>query len=250
MNTKGLALLSAAAFLSMSEVASAGRLNIMELLEDLGIIRSSESALSKFKLKEPGRLDLDEVAPRSRFVPEATREVWAKEIRTASGVYGEATPQILHDLETADTPTREELERIINTEVTNAVQLAAKEPKSGITFEALNGTLKFDQSVTLGGLTVTGGEVNIYKVTGAVAATVYTCQLLSAMSKPLNGSSLSELGLKPLKNGSSLSEPLNRSSILKNCAKKALADVVHTINDEFDSKDPNSPIIAPLEIPE
>jgi hypothetical protein len=150
MNTKGLALLSAAAFLSMSEVASAGRLNIMELLEDLGIIRS-ESAFSKFKFKEPGRLDLDEVAPHGRppgYIPRATLEMWAKEIKTTSGVYDVATPQILDDLDAAGTPTREEPERIINTEVTKTAQLAAKETKSSITFEALNGTLKFDQSVT------------------------------------------------------------------------------------------------------
>jgi hypothetical protein len=77
-------------------------------------------------------------------------------------------------------------------------------------------------------------------VTGAVAAGVYACHLVSVLSEPLNRSSLSE--------------PVNRQ-VLKDCAKKALADVVHIIANEFkvDSDDPNSVIVAPvapLKIPE
>jgi hypothetical protein len=101
--------------------------------------------------------------------------------RRVSKFYKHAEQIILNDLvRNTGHLTKPEIEKIINDEVTKTILKTASQPKSGISFEVLTGKLTIDSSRTVVGIKLAWGEVNIYKVSAALAASVVACEALAA----------------------------------------------------------------------
>jgi len=157
MKTKLLAVVSTGALLLMSGPANAfPEIALKWTLKGYRSISKSEGAFS---------------AVRNLF-----RVVRRGTDLKVSSLYGEATPQILNALNAPEALTQQQLESIINAAVKKAIESAAKEEGSGITFEALTGKLKVDLSYTTAFAKVIPGEVNVYEISAAVAAGVIACK--------------------------------------------------------------------------
>jgi hypothetical protein len=98
-----------------------------------------------------------------------------------SSLFDRADQNILHDLNALHGAlTRQQIDNIIQEEVLKNVQSETSQPNSGIKFEALTGKLTIESSYILRGVKVTGGDVNIYKVSGVLAGSVYSCNALDS----------------------------------------------------------------------
>jgi hypothetical protein len=71
-------------------------------------------------------------------------------------------------------------DEIIKSDLVTAISDAKDKPNSGITFEVLSGKLKVDSKFSMGGVNISGGEINVYKVSGAAAIGVAACRGLGA----------------------------------------------------------------------
>jgi hypothetical protein len=97
-------------------------------------------------------------------------------VSKATSLWLSAEPQMLSQLASAGPMlTRDQAEIIIQSEIAKIVQTAANTPNSGITFEVLSGKLTIESSVTIGGVKIAGGDLNVYKVSGMLAGSVVAC---------------------------------------------------------------------------
>jgi hypothetical protein len=99
-------------------------------------------------------------------------------VKKISLLFDETTPRIKDNL--ASPITEESLERIVKEQLTKVINNAAKEPNSGLTFEALTGNLKVDSSLNTPAGKVTTGQINIYKLAAYIAGIAYLCQIQGA----------------------------------------------------------------------
>jgi hypothetical protein len=72
------------------------------------------------------------------------------------------------------------IKTVIENALASSALEAAQKPNANIEFEALTGKLRIKSSTTVSGVKVTGGEVNLYKISGGAAAGIATCYALDA----------------------------------------------------------------------
>jgi hypothetical protein len=193
MKLKGLVLVSIAVLLSTSGAANAGGAKFLTELFQLG--RKAERPALEFvttsgrrylnELSGVSKTELDNLASRLGISkPELYDLATHGRATKVSSLYDGATSQILDDLQnylnanTQTALTQQRLEGMINAAVTKIIETTAKETNSGLSFEMLTGRLKIERSYTGSLGRVTAGEINIYKVSGAVASAVYVCKEL------------------------------------------------------------------------
>jgi hypothetical protein len=100
----------------------------------------------------------------------------ADQARRYSRFFDVAEPKIVDELSTLSPPiTAQDAENIIKTQLATAIQQAKNGNDSEIAFEVLTGKLTIDSSKMVFGSKVSGGQVNIYKVTSVVAGSVAAC---------------------------------------------------------------------------
>jgi hypothetical protein len=93
-----------------------------------------------------------------------------------SPLFEQAEPKILNDLDmNAGRLTQSKIKEIVIEEIKKTIQEAESQPNSGITFEVLTGKLTIDSSRPIFGITLTGGEVNVYKISATLAGGVWAC---------------------------------------------------------------------------
>jgi hypothetical protein len=97
---------------------------------------------------------------------------------TLQSYFSSAEPKLFADL-TALTPP---LSKKVVAETVRKDLVAAATSTSNVSFEVLTGKLKVKSSRTIGGLEVTGGEINLYIVGGAITGGVLTCNALAKAS--------------------------------------------------------------------
>jgi hypothetical protein len=121
-------------------------------------------------LKRLSRRDIEQITERLY-----ERRASDKISKQVSSLYNEASPNILNDLTESTGPTNEQILSIINNNLKKVIENTAKDKDSGLTFEPLTGKVKIGVSYKgrLGKVTV--GEINVYKVSAIVAASVYVC---------------------------------------------------------------------------
>jgi hypothetical protein len=97
-----------------------------------------------------------------------------------SSYFSNAQPKLANDL-TALTPPllKATVQGIVEADLKNVAENAAKNSDSKVTFEAFSGKLKIESSTTVAGMKVTGGEVNVYTVAGAITGGVMACNALT-----------------------------------------------------------------------
>jgi hypothetical protein len=101
-----------------------------------------------------------------------------------ASLFSRARPRILDHLKPRiGKLTQADVEKTLSSDLTEVIEKAAGDPKSGITFEALTGKLKVESSMLLKGVKVTGGEVNVYKVTAVLAGGIVACALTKNYSE-------------------------------------------------------------------
>jgi hypothetical protein len=99
-------------------------------------------------------------------------------ITNVSSAYHDATPQILDNLQNANTEalTQQQLQDIINTAIKRVLDSSTQEKKPGLTFELLDCKLAVDWSYTGWLGKVTGGDINVCDVGAVVAAGIFACK--------------------------------------------------------------------------
>jgi hypothetical protein len=103
-------------------------------------------------------------------------------IRTqeASSLFFTAEPKILGHLRARSGQlTLANVEKVLRSDLADTIAKAASRPNSGITFEALTGKLTIDSSKYVGGIKITAGEVNVYKVSVMLAGGVAACSMFT-----------------------------------------------------------------------
>jgi hypothetical protein len=101
--------------------------------------------------------------------------------RDAGKVLQSAQPMIIRDLGSGYAGLSEsEVNQIVQRNLTEAAVQIAKEPGSGVTFEVLTLKLKIDSSVVIGGVKITGGEINLGKVVLPLSGGIYACRQMKA----------------------------------------------------------------------
>jgi hypothetical protein len=75
--------------------------------------------------------------------------------------------------------TKRQVESVVNNELVSTITERTKEPGSDISFEILTGKLKIQKVKTVRGVNISGGEVNIYKISEILAGIIYACEKLS-----------------------------------------------------------------------
>lgn len=71
-------------------------------------------------------------------------------------------------------------DHIIKSDLISTINKITDKPDSGITFEVLSGKLKIESKFSMGGVNISGGEINVYKISGAAAVGVAACRGLGA----------------------------------------------------------------------
>ncbi len=100
-----------------------------------------------------------------------------------SSYFSIAEPKLANDLAALKPPLSKAIvERIVRADMETVAQDAVKKPGSKTTFEVLTGKLKIEASRTIGGINVTGGELNVYGVAGTITGSVMTCNALADAS--------------------------------------------------------------------
>jgi hypothetical protein len=100
---------------------------------------------------------------------------------TVDDLYAQAGPGIVAKLKDAHgTLTKNDVESVISNELVSTINDKMKKPGSDISFEILTGKLKIQKAKTIWGVDISGGEVNIYKISEALAAMLYACEKLSS----------------------------------------------------------------------
>lgn len=113
--------------------------------------------------------------PRSKFV---------------YSLFAQAEPRVLNDLAPQDlygeymaavngqsVPSEAEIEGVIRNDVATTIEAAEKQPNANITFEVFTGNLTINSHITVGGVKVTGGDVNVYKIGAVLAGYIAGCGL-------------------------------------------------------------------------
>jgi hypothetical protein len=96
-------------------------------------------------------------------------------------LYAQAGPGIITKINDAHgTLTKSQVESVVNNELVSTITEKTKEPGSDISFEIFTGKLKIQKVTKVWGVDISGGEVNIYKISEALAAIIYACEKLSA----------------------------------------------------------------------
>jgi hypothetical protein len=121
---------------------------------------------------------LPQAAPKISNSAKALAEA-APEAKVAAAVVGVAiVEKIISELRLLGPSIRPvQAEKVVRKWLFEAAQKAANEPNSSVTFEYLSGKLTVNKSTTVAGITVTGGETNLYSlakkvVTGCLLADV------------------------------------------------------------------------------
>lgn len=111
-------------------------------------------------------------------LPTADGGAGAKEnAQAVTGLFIAAEPRILRDVKLHRRDmTLEDVQTLIVAEVRKSIEADKKTSDAGVRFEVLTGKLNIDAKKTVSGVTITGGEVNIYKVVGAIAGPVFACR--------------------------------------------------------------------------
>jgi hypothetical protein len=101
-----------------------------------------------------------------------------------SSYFSIAEPKLENDLTKLTPPlSKANVESIVRGDLQNAADATKKDhPESKITFEYLSGKLTIGSSTTVSGVRITGGEVNVYNVSAAIAGGVMTCNALADAS--------------------------------------------------------------------
>jgi hypothetical protein len=68
---------------------------------------------------------------------------------------------------------------IVRNDLVSAAQQAEKESAAKVSFEVLTGKIKIEASKTVGGVKISGGEINAYKVAGTIGAAVVACNAVA-----------------------------------------------------------------------
>jgi hypothetical protein len=98
------------------------------------------------------------------------------DVNSVTSYFTSAEPKMLADFAKLSPPiSQSAADQIIRSELVGVVQQAAKDPASNISFEAFSGKLTVDSSATIAGVKVTGGEINLYKVSLSLAGGVAAC---------------------------------------------------------------------------
>lgn len=130
-----------------------------------------------FATREGGRVDsAPQISPSRPLVVLNNGDL------NSSGVasyFSMAEPKLSNDISVLGPPlSSAAVEIIVKRDLKNVAESAAKTSDSKVTFEALSGKLKIDSSITIGGIKIAGGEVNVYAVAGAITGGVMACNAL------------------------------------------------------------------------
>jgi hypothetical protein len=153
--------------------------------------------------------------PRAMFPPR-TAIVSNLSLSDTAGIsfrFRSTESKIISDLESHEGPfTKDSIEAIFKTEVDKAFANASGLPESKIKFEALTGNLKIDYHYNIGGIKLTGGAVNVYKISAALGGATYIC--------------INSAKYDCMKAGHNDSEcKVMEKSVFRNCVDKAMATV-------------------------
>jgi hypothetical protein len=108
---------------------------------------------------------LPKVAPRTALAAKALADA-APAAKVAASVVGVATVEgMVRELGLlSPIVSSAQAEKIVGKWILDAAQEAASKPNSGVTVGLLDGTLRVDGSRTVAGVTITGGEINVYEL--------------------------------------------------------------------------------------
>jgi len=99
--------------------------------------------------------------------------------KKAASFFYKAEPHIINDIKAhRNSITQEELEALIRSEVTKAISATQNEKGSGIKFEVMSGKLTITGEKKLAGVSFTGGDINVYKISATIAGPMYACKML------------------------------------------------------------------------
>jgi hypothetical protein len=99
---------------------------------------------------------------------------------TFSSYFSTAEPKLADDLTVLKPPlSRNVVENIVKRDLASTAQAASTTAGSNLSFEVLTGKLKVETSRTIGGMKITGGEINLYVVGGAITGSVLACNALA-----------------------------------------------------------------------
>lgn len=97
-----------------------------------------------------------------------------------SSYFSVAQPKLTYDI-TALTPplSRAAVEGVVQADLKYIAAKSTENSDAKVTFEVVSGKLTIGSSTTLGGIKITGGEINVYAVSTAVSGAVMTCNAMS-----------------------------------------------------------------------
>lgn len=98
----------------------------------------------------------------------------------AANFFSRVEPKMVNDLASLRRPlTFDHARSVAYNDLKSAAQQAEKEPAAKISFEVLSGKIKVDASQTIGGVKISGGEINLYKTSMAIGAAVIACNAVA-----------------------------------------------------------------------
>lgn len=97
-----------------------------------------------------------------------------------SSYFSTAEPKLVDDLTALKPPlSKSVVEDIVKRDLARVAEAASTTAGSNVSFEVLTGKLKVDASRTIGGIKITGGDINLYVVGGAITGGVLACNALA-----------------------------------------------------------------------
>ncbi|MDA9468756.1 hypothetical protein [Bradyrhizobium sp. CCBAU 53415] len=144
------------------------------------IARAGHGGDSIFDTNKP--LDVGKQAEFTATRPVAT---YAEgDPRSVVGRYiASAEPKLIGDLASLSPPlSKATIEIIIKNDLATTAQNLAKAPDANVSFDVLSGKLKVNTARVVGGVKVSGGEINIYVVGSGVTAAVLACNAVSEVT--------------------------------------------------------------------
>jgi hypothetical protein len=97
-------------------------------------------------------------------------------VKTVSSYFDAARPKVIEELSAIYPPiSAAEAQDVINREIASSISDTTKNANSNVTFEYLTGKLTIDHSNKIYGIAVKPGEVNICKISSAMALGIAAC---------------------------------------------------------------------------
>jgi hypothetical protein len=114
--------------------------------------------------------------PRHQIWPHVTIDLNDGSTKEYYSYFASAQQKMFDDISALQPPvTVAQADRIIKADVSSVIEASKKNPFSDVNFEILTGKLSVGRLTTIQGMKISGGDVNVYKVSLAMAGSVAAC---------------------------------------------------------------------------